>query len=259
MLCKEIRILICSRIFKWLNSISEPLPVLIRHYGLQCSAYTGGLNTGEKYTWTFVPTILNQIQFKINNLIFKCLGCVLFWFIFLEGIVTIAANQANNNSRNEFLVGRKTWTDPSDCPLYARWHARACRCDAIFTRRQTRRCDWTVFWVRAELFLPPSFSLSLPPSAFSILSNRGYTTTDSNTLANMWLHCAKLSLCSAASGGIRVALWARAEQASASRVGLCLWPSGVLCVIGVFPCGRLSSDGTSRSVDWGESNRTSCS
>lgn len=78
MLCKEIRILICSRIFKWLNSISEPLPVLIRHYGLQCSAYTGGLNTGEKYTWTFVPTILNQIQFKINNLIFKCLGCVLF-------------------------------------------------------------------------------------------------------------------------------------------------------------------------------------
>lgn len=159
--------------------------------------------------------------------------------------ITIAASQTNNNTtlpgRSEFLVGRKTWTPPSDCPLCAFAALTLARVAVTPSLRGAEHGAVIGRYFECGL-TPPSFPRSIAPP-LSILSNRGYTTTDLNTFANMWLHCAKLLLDSAAPGGIRVSLWGRTEQA------------GSVCSSGrqeFFVCRRvslwrLSSDGTSEA------------
>lgn len=84
--------------------------------------------------------------------------------------ITIAANQTNNNTilpgRNEFLVGRKTCTHPSDRPfvrsLLVRWHSRVSLWRHLYAA--SNAALWLDGILSAGWVFPPPISPSLRPS-----------------------------------------------------------------------------------------------
>lgn len=161
---------------------------------------------------------------------YTCRGCVVLSFVFSRGHVTIAASQANNNTilpgSNEFLLGRKTWTDPSDCPFcVSLWrHLYAASSAALWL-------DGILSAGRVHLpsFPPsvrpsPSCQTEVTPLRIRIRSQLCGSTARSSRWVQL-LQAVSVSLCEDGPSKLQPAVW---FVRLAVRSSLC---------IGVFPCG----------------------